>query len=65
MKGAVMRWMLLSAGSSFRGVSTRRLRVIARELFGHEVSAATVTKTAGYLDKELQHYQSSVGNLDR
>ena len=41
-----------------QGVSTRRLRGIARELFGKEVSATTVSKTAAYLDKELQHYQT-------
>lgn len=41
-----------------QGVSTRRLRSIARELFGQEVSATTVSKTAGYLDEELKHYQT-------
>lgn len=40
-----------------QGVSTRRLRSIARELFGQEVSATTVSKTASYLDEELKHYQ--------
>ena len=41
-----------------QGVSTRRLRSIARELFGQEVSHATVSKTADYLDEELKHYQT-------
>jgi transposase-like protein len=41
-----------------QGVSTRRLRGIARELFGREVSATTVSKTATYLDEELRHYQT-------
>ena len=46
-------------GSLFiQGVSTRRLRSIARELFGQEVSPTTVSKTAGYLDEELKHYQT-------
>jgi len=41
-----------------QGVSTRRLRGIAKELFGQEVSATTVSKTASYLDEELKHYQT-------
>ena len=41
-----------------QGVSTRRLRSIARELFGQEVSATTVSKTVGYLDEELRRYQT-------
>jgi putative transposase len=41
-----------------QGVSTRRLRSITRELFGREVSATTVSKTAGYLDEELKQYQT-------
>jgi len=41
-----------------QGVSTRRLRSIARELFGQEVSATTVSKTAAYLDEELTQYQT-------
>jgi transposase-like protein len=41
-----------------QGVSTRRLRGIARELFGQEVSATTVSRAAAYLDEELQRYQS-------
>ena len=47
-----------------QGVSTRRLKAIARELFGREVSATTVSKTAGYLDKELQYYQTRPLNDD-
>ena len=42
-----------------QGVSTRRLKSIAKELFGQEVSATTVSKTASYLDAELKHYQAS------
>jgi putative transposase len=41
-----------------QGVGTRWLRGIARELFGREVSATTVSKTAAYLDEELRHYQT-------
>jgi len=41
-----------------RGVSTRRLKSIAKELFGREVSATTVSKTASYLDAELKNYQT-------
>ena len=41
-----------------QGVSTRRLRSIARELFGQEVSATTVSKIVGYLDEELRRYQT-------
>jgi transposase-like protein len=41
-----------------QGVSTRRLKGIVRELFGREVSATTVSKTATYLDEELKHYQT-------
>jgi putative transposase len=41
-----------------QGVSTRRLRNIARELFGCEVSATTVSRTTGYLDEELRQYQT-------
>jgi len=41
-----------------QGVSTRRLRSIAQELFGQGVSATTVSKTAAYLDEELKHYQT-------
>jgi putative transposase len=47
-----------------QGVSTRRLKGIARELFGQEVSATTVSKSAGYLDKELQYYQTRPLNDD-
>jgi transposase-like protein len=41
-----------------QGVSTRRLRSIAKELFGREVSATTVSRTATYLDDELRRYQT-------
>jgi putative transposase len=41
-----------------QGVSTRRLRSIAQELFGREVSATTVSKSATYLDEELKKYQT-------
>jgi len=41
-----------------QGVSTRRLKGIARELFGREVSATTVSRTGAYLDEELKHYQT-------
>ena len=41
-----------------QGVSTRRLKGIAKELFGQEVSATTVSRTASYLDEELKHYQT-------
>jgi transposase-like protein len=40
-----------------QGVSTRRLKGIADELFGQKVSATTVSKTAAYLDEEPKHYQ--------
>ena len=41
-----------------QGVSTRRLRGIAQELFGCEVSPTTVSRTTGYLDEELRQYQT-------
>lgn len=41
-----------------QGVSTRRLRGIARDIFGCEVSATTVSKTTSYLDEELRVYQT-------
>lgn len=37
-----------------QGVSTRKLRRIAADLFGCEVSATTVSKTTSYLDEELR-----------
>jgi len=40
------------------GVSTRRLRALSRELFGQEISATTVSRTATYLDDELKEYQT-------
>jgi len=39
------------------GISTRKLRSIARDLFGRPVSAQTVSKCTAYLEKELRHYQ--------
>ena len=41
-----------------QGVSTRRLRRIAEELFGRGVSATTVSRTTGYLDEELKRYRT-------
>lgn len=41
-----------------QGVSTRRLRSIARELFGCEVSSTTVSRTSGYLDEDLRKYRA-------
>ena len=41
-----------------QGVSTRRLRNVAEEIFGCKVSATTVSRTTGYLDEELRQYQS-------
>jgi putative transposase len=54
------RWEVDAAiGRLFlQGVSTRRLRGIAKEIFGQEVSATTVSKTARYLDEELERYQT-------
>jgi putative transposase len=40
-----------------KGVNARRLKSIARDLFGKEVSTTTVSKTVAYLNKELQNYQ--------
>lgn len=41
-----------------QGISTRKLRGIAQELFGQGISATTVSKTAAYLDEELKQYQT-------
>jgi putative transposase len=41
-----------------QGVSTRRLRRSAEELFGCPVSATTVSRTTGYLDEELKKYRT-------
>jgi len=41
-----------------QGVSTRRLRRIAEDLFGRAVSATTVSRTTGYLDEELRKYRT-------
>ncbi len=40
------------------GVSTRKLKTIARELFGKEVSAQTVSNSLASLDQELAGYRS-------
>jgi len=40
------------------GVSTRKLKNIARELFGQEVSAQTVSHTLACLDQELEGYRT-------
>jgi putative transposase len=40
------------------GVSTRKLKGLARELFGKEVSAQTVSSTLACLDQELEGYRS-------
>jgi putative transposase len=40
------------------GVSTRKLKTIARELFGKEVSAQTVSNTLASLDQELEGYRT-------
>jgi transposase-like protein len=42
-----------------QGISTRRLRSIAEELFGCAVSATTVSRTTGYLDEELRKYRTN------
>jgi transposase-like protein len=40
------------------GVSTRKLKTIARELFGQEVSAQTVSNSLASLDQELEGYRT-------
>ena len=40
------------------GVSTRKLKGIAKELYGKEVSAQTVSNTFSHLDKELEHFKN-------
>jgi transposase-like protein len=40
------------------GVSTRKLKGLARELFGKEVSAQTVSNTLACLDQELEGYRT-------
>ena len=50
---------MLPLGRLFlQGISTRKLRGIAQELFGQGVSATTISRTATYLDEELRHYQT-------
>jgi transposase-like protein len=41
-----------------QGISTRKLKNIARDLFGGPVSAGTVSKAAAVLDVDLQAYQT-------
>lgn len=41
-----------------QGISTRKLKKIARDLFGAPVSAGTVSKAATVLDADLQAYQT-------
>lgn len=41
------------------GVSTRRLKGIAKELFGRSVSAQTVSKATESLDEELERYRTA------
>lgn len=41
-----------------QGISTRKLKAIARDLFGAPVSATTVSKTTAALDADLQAYQT-------
>ena len=40
-----------------QGVSTRKLKRIAQDLFGVPVSATTVSKAASVLDEDLRRYQ--------
>jgi transposase-like protein len=54
---AAIGWLFL------QGVSTRRLRSIAQELFGCKVSATTLSRTTGYLDEELRQYQTTYSSL--
>lgn len=41
-----------------QGISTRKLKRIAQDLFGAPVSATTVSKTTAVLDADLQAYQT-------
>jgi transposase-like protein len=41
-----------------QGVSTRKLKRIAKDLFGVPVSATTVSKAAAVLDEDLKRYQT-------
>jgi len=41
-----------------QGISTRKLKAIARDLFGAPVSASPVSKTAAVLDADLQAYRT-------
>jgi putative transposase len=40
------------------GVSTRKLKGIAKEIYGKEVSAQTVSNTFSHLDKELESFKN-------
>lgn len=44
-----------SAGSSFSGVSTRKIKGVAKDIFGIPVSAQTVSKTTAFLEEELKY----------
>lgn len=39
------------------GISTRKLKGIAKQLYGQQISAQTVSNTVGTLDKELERYK--------
>jgi len=39
------------------GVSTRRIKGVAKDILGIPVSAQTVSKTTAFLEEELRHYQ--------
>ena len=39
------------------GISTRKLKGIAKQLYGQQISAQTVSNTLGTLDKELERYK--------
>jgi transposase-like protein len=55
------RWAAVDAaiGQLFlQGISTRKLKAIARDLFGAPMSASTVSKTTAVLDADLQTYYS-------
>jgi transposase-like protein len=39
------------------GISTRKLKGIAKQLYGQQIGAQTVSNTLGALDKELERYK--------
>jgi len=41
----------------FNGVSTRKIRGIAREIYGREVSPQTVSNTLSFLDEEISRFR--------